>query len=422
MIPQISPSLLNFVRPSAHSKFSPSAADAWLACPGRARLIEGIPVETSVYAEEGTLAHSVCEAVFRQEMYGIEFPIELNMELAKLEDQGAEIIDCAYNYYNVVTSWLNDEVNVGKVLYFGLERGVPVYPERGCFGTADCLIVGTNGAVIIDYKHGKGKNVGAQSLQLKVYLAGIYLHLAGIPEHYRFHSVVVQPRTDTAAKTHSYSIEEIKDFTNVIWKAITASEDPYAQPVEGNHCFWCPAKRTHDVNKKCPIIKEKPLKLAQENFGKFLAQMEQNTSCVVMPGEELASNKLRDEAMLKILAIAPLIAKVAEDSEAEILARIESGEQIEGVTIVHEPGRRKLNADTIEDAEKLLTPHFPGLKVSKTVTKTSLRSITEIEKELGKGKLDPFCVRPLKKKIQIFDDKIRGILKEMRAYSLTDEA
>ena len=420
MIPQINPALLNFIRPSDHSKFSPSSADAWLACPGRARIIEGIPSETSKYAEEGTLAHSVCEAIFRKEMYEIEFPVDLNMQLAMLDDGGAEMMECAYNYYSVVTSWLNDTVNVGRVLYFGLERGIPVYPDKGCFGTADCLIIGTRGAVIIDYKHGKGKNVGAQSLQLKVYLTGIFLHLAGIPEEYQFHSVVVQPRTDTAAKHHAYQIGEIRDFSTTIWNAIRASEAHDAQPVEGSHCYWCPGKRTYDINKKCPIIKEKPLQLAQENFGKFLAEMEMPGIRTV--GEPERSTPKRDAAMLKILALAPLVASIAKDAEDELLARMESGEQIEGVSIAHEAGRRKLNAESIEDAEKLLTPHFPGLKVSKTVTKTTLRSLTEMEKELGKGKLDTFCIKPLKKTIRIYDEKLRGILADMRAYSLTDEA
>jgi hypothetical protein len=410
---QISKDLLNFVRPSDHSTFSPSSADAWLACPARKRLIEGIPSETSKYAEEGTLAHSVCEAIFRQEMYGIDFPADLNLQIAMLDDQGAEMIECAYNYYNVVTGWLNDSEQVGKVLYFGLERGIPIFPKDGCFGTADCLIIGEKGAVIIDYKHGKGKNVGAQSLQLKVYLTGIHLNLVKIPEDYRFHAVVVQPRTDTAAKAHTYFPYEIAECANAIRDAIKASNDPHAQPIEGNHCYWCPAKRTHDLKKKCPLILQKPMQLAQEEFGKYLKDLE--TPCVEVVGES-NSTPARDNAMLKIMALAPLIAQIAEDAEHELLMRVESGEQIEGLQVYHEAGRRKLNVDSIEDAEKLLTPHFPNLKVSKTVTKTSLRTITEIEKELGKGKLDPFCIKPLKKKVKLVDEKVRAILTEMRAY------
>lgn len=408
----IEPGLLNFVRPSDHSTYSPSAADAWLACPARKRLIEGIPSESSKYSEEGTLAHSVCEAIFRQELYGIEFPADLNIQLAMLDDQGAEMIDCAYTYYNVVTGWLNDEATIGKVLFFGLEQGIPVYPKQGCYGTADCVIIGERGAVIIDYKHGKGKNVGAQSLQLKVYLAGVFLHLHTFPEDYMFHAVVVQPRTDAAAKTHTYMREDIQEFSKEIARAIDASENPSAEPVEGNHCYWCPAKRTHDLSKKCPLILEKPMKLAQENFGKFLKDMEM--PCVMT--DELASTPKRDAAMLKILALAPLVSRIAEDAENELMMRIERGEQIEGLQVYHEAGRRKLNVESIEDAEALLTPHFPGLKVSKTVTKTSLRSITEIEKELGKGKLDPFCIKPLKKKVKVVDEKVRSILNDMRAY------
>ena len=46
---------------SAHALLSPSAAHRWLNCPRSARLEAELPEKVSVYAEEGTLAHSVCE-------------------------------------------------------------------------------------------------------------------------------------------------------------------------------------------------------------------------------------------------------------------------------------------------------------------------------------------------------------------------
>lgn len=410
---QISKDLTEFIKPNAHAEFSASSADAWLACPARRRLIEGIPSETSIYAEEGTLAHSVCEAIFRQEMYGIEMPVELNLKLAMLEDGGAEMIDSAYNYYNVVTGWLGDSLNIGNVLWFGLERGIPVYPKDGCYGTADCVIIGDRGAAVIDFKYGRGKAVGAASLQLKVYLTGVYLNIHNLPEDYRFSAVVVQPRTDAAQKIHYYTTEDLNSFSKDIYAAIIASKDPEAQPIEGSHCFWCPAKRTKDMDKKCPIIKEKPMKLAQEEFGKYLAKIEAAPTDMT---NELSSTKERDEAMLKIMALAPIVSRMAQEIEDEFALRLEKGESIEGLMVYQEAGRRKLNADTIEEATALLTPHFPGLKVSKTVTKTTIRSLTEIEKELGKGALDPYCIKPLKKKIKLVDEKVRAVLENMRAY------
>ena len=47
--------------PEVHALLSASSSKQWLNCPPSARLQEQFPNESSVYAEEGTFAHSVCE-------------------------------------------------------------------------------------------------------------------------------------------------------------------------------------------------------------------------------------------------------------------------------------------------------------------------------------------------------------------------
>lgn len=46
---------------SGHALLSPSSAHRWLNCPRSPRLEALLPENTSEYAKEGTLAHSVCE-------------------------------------------------------------------------------------------------------------------------------------------------------------------------------------------------------------------------------------------------------------------------------------------------------------------------------------------------------------------------
>jgi hypothetical protein len=416
MLIQITKELQNFVRPSDHSLYSPSAADQWMSCPARKELIKDIPPETSKYAEEGTLAHSVCEAVFREDFYKIPVPSELFMQMLGVEDRGAEMLECAHGYSSVVQTWLNDSENIGDVLWFGLEKGIPIYPKKGCFGTADCVIVGTKGCAIIDFKYGKGKDVSAYSLQLKVYLAGVILNLSGIPEGYQCHSVVYQPRTNPAPKHATYTVGDIKTFADEVWTAITQSEKG-GDPIEGTHCFWCPAKRTNDINLKCPIIKEKPLKLAQENFGKFLKDMQVPSPVT----DELESNQKRDEAMMKILALAPLIAHIAEDAENEFMARLQRGEAIPGLIAVESLGNRKINAENDEQAAELIKQHF-GIDAIETKTVTKLKTITQIEKIVGKNKLDSLCIRPVKKKLKVLDEKTRDLLGQMQVYSAMIES
>ncbi|RPJ72989.1 MAG: DUF2800 domain-containing protein [Alphaproteobacteria bacterium] len=61
---KIHPSLLNFIRPSDHSTFSPSSMDRIITCPYSVEPSKSIPNVSSSYAEEGTMAHSVCEALY----------------------------------------------------------------------------------------------------------------------------------------------------------------------------------------------------------------------------------------------------------------------------------------------------------------------------------------------------------------------
>lgn len=405
---QIHRDLLEFVRPTPHSTFSPSSADRWINCAYSVRASYDIPEETSKYSEEGTLAHSVCEALFRQEYFGVPFPADLQMQLIGYD--GDEIMSCAEAYVSVISHWLKDNENIGSVLFYGIEKGIPIFPQEGCFGTADCLIIGEKGAVVIDYKHGKGKNVAANSLQLKVYAAGIARYIANVPKDYLIHCVVFQPRTDMAPKETSYTMQDLNLMIGEIWKAIQKAKEINLVPVEGNHCYWCPANRTRDLEMKCKLMLEKPMKLAQENFGKFLADMN-------APIEKFnAPNPNRDEAIIKIHALFPLMKKIVDDTTEELMMRINSGEHIEGVRIIEELGRRELNFENDEDAAKAITSQY---KVDpwKIIPETKkLKTITEIEKVIGKNKLDTLCVKKVKKKVDILDVKIRDILGEMSSY------
>jgi len=406
---RIHPTLQKFERPSAHSTYSPSAAERWLGgCAYSVKASENIPSESSKYSEEGTLAHTVCEAVFREQYFNVPFPVELHMEM--LSYDGAEMLACAKGYADVIEHWLENKETIGDIVWYGLEQGIPVFPEEGCFGTADCLIIGTKSAAVIDYKHGKGKNVSAGSLQLKVYAAGIARYLIDVPKDYKIHAIVYQPRTDTAPKETSYTMAELNQCLGDIWNSIQESKKKDLEPVEGNHCYWCPASRTKDLNLKCKVIKEKPLKLAQENFGKFLADMNN-------PIEKLGDpNVARDEAIIKIHALYPLLKKIVEDTTEEFMMRLQTGEAIPGVRVIEELGNRVINAENDQDAAKMIASKFliePWKEIPAT---KKLRTITEIEKEIGKNKLDSICVRKVKKKIDIIDDKMRAILGEMAAY------
>jgi hypothetical protein len=108
--------------------------------------------------------------------------------------------------------------------------------------------------------------------------------------------------------------------------------------------------------------------------------------------------------------------KIVEDTTEELMMRIEAGEYVEGVRIIEELGNRQLNFETDEQAAAALKTQF-NIDPFKIIPETKkLKTITEIEKVVGKNKLDSLCVRKVKKKVDIIDGKIRDILGEMATY------
>ena len=58
-----------------HAILSPSSAKRWINCTPSALLAEAAGSKTSVYAEEGTLAHEIAEYALTQYLNGLYDPI-----------------------------------------------------------------------------------------------------------------------------------------------------------------------------------------------------------------------------------------------------------------------------------------------------------------------------------------------------------
>jgi len=410
---QIHPDLLNFQRPSPHSTFSPSASDRWdqEACSFSVNYCKGIPEETSIYAAEGTLAHSVAEQYFYSWIQGIPLSPEIQMQLlTETKDNGAEMLEGAESYRAMIAFYLQHKEIVGDILYYGLERGIPIFPEEGAFGTGDCLIIGTKAAIIGDYKYGR-KPVHADSFQLRSYAAGVRRYLYDLPSDYKFISVIVQPRTDSGPKVHEYSVLEMDETLNKIWASIQASKRTDLQPNKGNWCHFCPANQTKDPALQCPLIKGKYQEALDNDFDKLLADFHAPVASFNAP------NITRDRAMLKLIAIAPYIKSLASNAEAELEYRIlEKKEVIPGVGIKEKVGNRKWALDDEFQIAARLTMKFPNVEPMIQPPK-KLKTITQIEKDVGKGLIDDMCVRPITKGLVLESETEREILGELAALS-----
>jgi len=398
----IHPGLINFKRPSDHSTYSPSSMDRLIACPASVNICKNIPEEpTADYATEGTLAHSYAEAKFYHEMLGAELDQELINSCQPLKSYH-DMVNGADMYVKEVRDWLGNP-EMGKVLWYGLEKGVPIFPEDGAFGTGDCIIVGTRSAVIMDYKFGK-KKVHADSKQLKAYAAGVLRYLQDVPEDYRIYCVIVQPRVDVAASVHCYSVDEIREFLVVIKDMIVRSKDPNGVVNRGDkkHCFWCPASRTSNPSLKCPALKSELSLVAEEDLRGYLRVLQEPVESVTN------SNPKRDESLKRLIALAPAVMQAAQKAKEEFEFRIEAGEKIPGVVFTSTEGNRKW-ANSDKDTWEALATRFPDIKdqLTKEVPATvKLKGLGEIEKLVGKDKLNGLTMKPISKSLELADDEI----------------
>ncbi len=158
---------------SGHALLSPSAAGRWLNCTPVPRLEESLPESVSEYAEEGRLAHSVCELAAKKKFSAMPART-YSAALKKLKANPLwqdEMLSCAAEY---VEHLEEHAMLFPSAPYVALEVKVDISDyARDAFGTCDSVIIGGDQLIVTDYKHGKGVMVSAQeNPQMLLYALG----------------------------------------------------------------------------------------------------------------------------------------------------------------------------------------------------------------------------------------------------------
>lgn len=158
---------------SDHAFLSPSAAHRWMNCTPAPRLEATLPDKTSAYAEEGTLAHSVCEITAKKKFKKVKAAecTRTIKRLKKKELWDDEMLHTADTY---VEHLAERAMQFEHEPYIAFEVRVDIsdyVPES--FGRCDCVMFGGDTLVIRDYKHGKGVSVSAEmNPQMMLYALG----------------------------------------------------------------------------------------------------------------------------------------------------------------------------------------------------------------------------------------------------------
>ena len=123
--------------PEVHALLSASSSKQWLNCPPSARLQENFPNESSVYAEEGTFAHSICE-------YKVKKYLHERVRRPQSEKFYTEELEQSTDaYYEFVVGVIEEMKRNGcEPLVLVEERVDYSHIAPSGFGTADMLIIG----------------------------------------------------------------------------------------------------------------------------------------------------------------------------------------------------------------------------------------------------------------------------------------
>lgn len=230
--------------PDKHAILSPSAAHRWLHCTPAPRVEAEFPETASEYAEEGRLAHSVCELAAKKK-FTVMNNRTYNSRLKKLKADPKwddEMLSTAATYVEHLTE---HAMRFEHAPYVALEVQVDITdyaPEA--FGTCDCVMIGGDELIITDYKHGKGVPVSAQdNPQMLLYALGalkLYRPIYGDMIR-RVSTYIDQPRLGSYDGA-SMTVEELLAWGESIKPKAAAAFMGTGEFAPGEWCRFCRAK------------------------------------------------------------------------------------------------------------------------------------------------------------------------------------
>ena len=388
-----------------HAVLSASASKQWLNCPPSARLQEQFPKETSVYAEEGTAAHKLCEYKVR---HGY---LHESMRQPKSDYYTPEIDRATDIYADFVANIIEEMKRNGASPLVLIEERLDfghVVPYG--FGTGDMVIIGKSeygGGLlhIVDYKNGAGVLVSADhNSQMMLYALGALHAYDYVYDIDTVRMSIVQPRMENI-DTFECTKEDLLEWAETIKPIAKLAYEGKGEQKPGDWCRFCAAKAV------CKARAEEALALAKSEFTDLDAE-EQPTfkSPGLIPLSELED-------------ILPVLNRVTDWIEAVFAyisdEAINHGVPIKGYKVVHGRSNREFT-----DTEAVVAAAEKAGYKPEDLYKQTLITLTEFEKLMGKKKfaevLGEYVVKPLGKLTLVPESDKRPAV-EMEANSANDD-
>lgn len=343
--------------PEIHAKLSASGAKRWLGCTMSPAMEDGIKDTTSVFAEEGTAAHSLAELKLQFETGKITkrtYTTRYNKFKKNNEYYSPSMDDYVDEYVALVLEHLNELPDATIELEVRVDFSEWV-PEG--FGTSDVCIIGDGIIEVIDLKYGKGIPVKAeQNPQIMLYGLGAYAAYDMIYDFETVRMTIVQPRLGDIS-TYELSVTDLLTWANEVVKPkakLAMNGEGEFFPSEET-CQWCKARAF------CKARADKNLEIAKYEFE---------------DPNSLSPNDISD-----ILEQAKEIETWLKDVQEYSLVQVrDHGEKIPGWKLVEGRSNRK-----ITDEEGLIFVLEANDYDDEDILKPrTLQPITKLEKLIGK--------------------------------------
>lgn len=267
-----------------HAILSPSSAKRWINCTPSALLAEAAGSKSSVYAEEGTLAHEIAEHALTQYLNGAYDPII--DEALPIKDEHLKNplfnIDMA-NYIRdycdyVIGEGYEMQKQDGACRMF-LERKVDITDfAPDSFGSVDVTQASDKTIHIIDLKYGAGVKVYADmNEQMLMYALGTLKRME--TDHIeKIRMTIAQVRLDHY-DTFELSKGELLDWAEKVLKpAAKAAIQGKGKQVIGSWCGFCPVKAQCRAHRDAILAdfdeKPEPFLLSDEEIVDLIAKID----------------------------------------------------------------------------------------------------------------------------------------------------
>lgn len=267
-----------------HAILSPSSAKRWIHCTPSALLAEAAGSKTSVYAEEGTLAHEIAEYALTQYLNGLYDPII--DEALPIQDEHLKNPLFNIDMANYIRDYCDYVIGEGYEMQKAdglskmfLERRVDITDYApDSFGSVDVTLVSDKTIHIIDLKYGAGVKVFADhNEQMMLYALGA-LKAAASQNITNIRMTIAQVRLDHY-DTFEMSKGELLDWAEKVLKpAAKAAIQGEGKQVIGSWCGFCPVKAQCRAQRDAILAdfneKPEPLLLSDEEVVDLIGKID----------------------------------------------------------------------------------------------------------------------------------------------------